>query len=187
MRLDQLSQARASEISITWRSFLLRTEPKTTDRDKFAAYTQSWLRPAEMEPAAHFRTWDDSSDEPPASSLPAQVTAKAVERIAPEASRQLHWALLEAYFTQNRDISNWDVLREIATAAGAPAPAYDELLAAHRQDLAGEVIDDHNAAVELQIHAVPSVLFGDQLVVPGAQDLTVYESLIDRFRERRSA
>lgn len=185
MRLDQLNESRGDDIVITWRSFLLRTEPKTTDRAEFAEYTQSWLRPASMEPATTFRTWDDSSDDPPSSSLPAQVAAKAVDRTSPTAAHAFHRALLRAYFTDNRDISNWAVLREVAAASGVALAPYDELLENERQALAGEVIDDHNAAVERQIHAVPSVLLADQLVVPGAQDVEVYEGLIDRLREKR--
>ena len=184
MRLDQLLVSRGHQIDITWRAFLLRLEPKTTDRMKFAAYTESWLRPAEMEPQAKFRLWDDASDEPPSSSLPAQVAAKAVERTSPEASRDFHRALLSAYFTDNRDISDWDVLRQVADSCNVNVGFYDDVVGGGRQALASEVIDDHNAAVERQIHAVPSVLFGTELVVPGAQDVAVYENLVDRLQEK---
>ncbi|MDH5519459.1 MAG: hypothetical protein OEZ14_02885, partial [Acidimicrobiia bacterium] len=64
-------------ISIEWRSFLLRVEPKTTERDKFVEYTRSWLRPAEMEPRATFTVWASDAP-PPSSSLPAQVAAKTM-------------------------------------------------------------------------------------------------------------
>jgi predicted DsbA family dithiol-disulfide isomerase len=185
VRLDQLQKSRGDVIEITWRSFLLRTEPKTTDRQKFAAYTESWLRPAAMEPAADFHIWDDSSDDPPTSSLPAQIAAKAVDRCSPARATDFHWALLKAYFTDNRDISNWTVLRAIAADSGIDQVPFDELIEVGRQDLAGEVIDDHNAAVERQIHAVPSVLVDDKLVVPGAQDVEVYERIVDRLIERR--
>jgi predicted DsbA family dithiol-disulfide isomerase len=184
VRLDQLNESRGDAITITWRSFLLRTEPKTTSREQFAAYTESWLRPAAMEPATKFRTWDESSDDPPVSSLPAQVAAKAVDRTSPMAAWSFHRSLLSAYFTDNRDISDWEILRQVAEGSGVDLERYDELLAATRQDLASEVIDDHNAAIKREIHAVPSVLFGYQLVVPGAQEVAVYETLVDRFQER---
>ena len=54
MRLDQLEERMGDAISVEWRSFLLRPEPKTPDQEKFVEYTRSWLRPAEMEPATDF-------------------------------------------------------------------------------------------------------------------------------------
>jgi predicted DsbA family dithiol-disulfide isomerase len=182
VRLDELVARRGDDIAISWRSFLLRTEPKFPSREGFAAYTESWARPAAMEPAVTFRTWDGASDEPPSSSLPAQISAKAVDRVSPEATSAHHHALMEAYFTANRDISNWEVLADVASHCGVDMAEYAELLGSERQHLASLVIDDHNAAVEREIYAVPSVLVADRLVVPGAQDVEVYERIIDRMK-----
>ena len=57
---------------MTWKAFLLRTEAKGTDQEKFVTYTESWRRPAATEPGAVFNVW--ATDEPqPSSSVPAHV------------------------------------------------------------------------------------------------------------------
>ena len=147
------------------------------------AYTRSWARPAEMEPEAAFAfTW--SGGEPPTSSLPAQIAAKVAEAMGPDEGRRYHRRLLEAYFTEHRTISDWDVLGELATESGLDRTLFDERVATDRRNLASEVIDEHNEAIGLQIHAVPTVVMADVLPVPGAQDVDTYAQLVTRVRER---
>ena len=43
-------------IDVQWKSFLLVPEPKIRSLEKFTRYTESWQRPADMEPAAKFTT-----------------------------------------------------------------------------------------------------------------------------------
>ncbi len=170
-------------ISITWKSFLLRTEPKTTDRDKFIKYTQSWLRPAEMEPNTNFVLWSDESDNPPSSSIPAQVAAKTLEVVDPDRVPAYHRALLSAYFTDNRDISNWDVLIDVATEIGVDRAGFAAGIEEHNTAMTKAVIDDHNSAIENGVSAVPTVVINGVLPIPGAQDVDAYERWIAKVEE----
>ena len=48
MRLDEVKDHFGDQISITWKSFLLKPESKTPDREKFIRYTQGWERMAAL-------------------------------------------------------------------------------------------------------------------------------------------
>ena len=173
-------------MDITWKSFLLRTEPKETSRDKFVRYTQGWSRMQEMEPRAEFRPWA-TDDDPPSSSLPAQVAHKVVARSWPQAARAMHDRLMTAYFTQNRTISDWQVLADIAAEVGIDRAEFLTIAQEQRQSLAQVVIDEHNSAIEQGITAVPTVVINEVLPVPGAQDSDSYIAWIERILERQGS
>ncbi len=170
-------------ISIEWRSFLLRVEPKTPDREKFVDYTRSWLRPADMEPRATFQVWASDAP-PPASSLPAQVAAKTMEVHAPESAFVYHRALLTAYFTDNRDISDLEVLADVASESGVDRDGFTAAFTEHNQAMTQAVIEDHNSAIESGITAVPTVVINGVMPVPGAQEVDAYETWIERILSR---
>ncbi len=186
MRLDELVLRMGDAIAIETKSFLLRPQTTEREREKFVGYTQSWLRPAAMEPAAKFNVW--SSDSPaPTGSIPAQVAAKAIADWRPELSHKYERALLSAYFTDNRDISDQAVLADIAAESGAPRTEFLEFLVANEDAIAKRVIDEHNEAVEQGITAVPTVVIDDVLPVQGAQEVDLYEHWINKIIERHSA
>lgn len=166
---------------------MLRTEPKTTSREEFVGYTRGWQRMAEMEPRATFTPWTlDTPNEPPSSSLPAHVAAKIIAAHWPERSTDLHWALLRAYFSANRTISDWDVLADIVAELGIDRGDFTTMLTEQRQSMASLVIDDHNSAIQQGITAVPTVLI-NELPVPGAQETESYVAWISRIIERNRA
>lgn len=148
-------------------------------------YTQGWSRMGEMEPRARFVPWA-SDDDPPSSSLPAQVAHKVVQANWPDAAREMHDRLMTAYFTQNRTISDWGVLADIAAEAGVDRDEFLAVLAEQRQAVARQVIDEHNAAIEQGITAVPTVVINEVLPVPGAQDSESYIAWIERLLERQA-
>ncbi len=167
-------------ITIEWRSFLLRVEPKTTSRESFIEYTQSWLRPAAMEPRAAFTVWASDAP-PPTSSLPAQVAAKTMELHEPDAVFGYHRALLTAYFTDNRDISDLEVLADVAAETGVERAGFVTAFEQHNQALTRAVIEDHNGAIENGVTAVPTVVINNMMPVPGAQEVDAYQTWIERI------
>ena len=186
MRLDELAERMGESISIETKSFLLRPQTSEREREKFAQYTQSWMRPAEMEPRAEFNVW--SSDSPaPSGSIPAQVAAKAMTAWRPELAHRFDRALLTAYFTDNRTISDLDVLADIAAECGADRDTFKAFVVDNEQQFTQQVIDEHNQAVEQGITAVPTVVIDGVLPVQGAQDVDLYEHWIRKIIERRSA
>ena len=198
MRLDELVQERGEVIDVSWRSFLLRPEPKTPNQEEFVAYTKSWLRPAEAEPKATFQIWN-SDDTQPSSSIPAQVAAKLVERIDDTKAEAFKTALLVAYFAKNRDISSEGVLFDVAEGVGIASDQLAKLAATDTDDAHRQVIDEHNAAINMGISAVPTVVFAPQadgnnslaspeghnsFAVPGAQPAELYIRVVDKMLQR---
>lgn len=167
-------------ISLEWRSFLLRVEPKTPSREAFVEYTRSWLRPAAMEPRATFTVWTSDAP-PPSSSLPAQVAAKTMELHDPDSVFGYHRALLRAYFTDNRDISDLDVLADIAAECGVERAGFVSAIEEHNQSVTRAVIEDHNSAIENGVTAVPTVVINNMMPIPGAQEVDAYQTWIERI------
>ena len=171
-------------ITIEWRSFLLRPEPKTPDQAAFVKYTQSWLRAAEMEPAASFQVW--ATDNPqPSSSLPPHVATKAIELVDPAKTATFHRRLLAAYFTENRTISDWEVLYALAEEVGVARDQLSTAVDEHRETLTETVIDEHNDAMAQGITAGPTTVIAGVLPVPGAQDADTLEALVNQVIEHQ--
>ena len=137
-----------------------------------------------MEPAAKFTVWA-SADDPPSSSVPAQVAAKAMALVAPERTGAFHHRLLGAYFTENRTISEWSVLGDLAAEVGVDRDEFLGLAAEHEGTLTEAVIDDHNEAVGQGFTAVPTMVLDDVLPVQGAQEVDVIARWISRLLDRR--
>lgn len=169
---------------MSWKAFLLRTESKATDQEKFVAYTRSWLRAAQVEPAAVFNVW--STDEAqPTSSVPAHVAARSLALLEPAASDAFHHRLLTAYFTENRTISDWAVLADLAADVGIDRNEFLSITAERERALAEEVIAEHNEAIQQGVTAVPTMVIDEVLPVQGAQEVDTISRWIERLLERR--
>jgi predicted DsbA family dithiol-disulfide isomerase len=109
------------------------------------------------------------------------------------AHRLLHWAALEgkqnavvnrlfkAYFREGKDISDHDVLIEIAAAAGMDENVTRRLL---ESDADAKDIQDRDAAArERGVSGVPCFVIGNHYVVQGAQDTAMWEKVISELSE----
>ena len=169
----------------------MRPQEKTPDEQRadqarFVEYTKSWQRPAALEPEAVFRVWA-SDDLGPSGSMGAQVAAKVMDDFAPGSADAFHWRLLEAYFSENRTISDPEVLADLAAEVGEDRAGFAEALRQGWPAAAGQVIDEHNEAWEAGITAVPTVLIDGVLPIAGAQEVDSYVTWIDRLLAKRSA
>ncbi len=90
--------------------------------------------------------------------------------------RRLKVALLKAYFTEGRNVSDPAVLLELATAAGLPEAEARELLAGQRY---AEEVAAAEAEVHAQgIHAVPTIVVNQRHLIQGGQSVEVFEQLL---------
>ena len=128
-----------------------------------------------MEKEAVFRAWS-TNEGPPSHSVPPHLAAKAAARLSPEAFEKYHDRLMIAYFTENRNITAEDVLREIWDSLGLPPEAFR---LSEEKDILQEVLAEHNEAVDLGLTGVPAVIM-DGLPFPmiGVQNDEVYYRLI---------
>ncbi len=180
MRLDQLSEEVGDQVVVTWRSYLLRPEPRASSLERFRAYTQSWLRPGSMAPEVSFVPWATDHAQP-SHSLPSAVAGKVAASFGPEAWDRYHLALMRAYFTDNRTISETDVQVDVAGECGLESDEFARRLAENGEALAVQVRREHAEAMDHMVTAVPTVLVNDLLPIPGAQELDVYVDVIRRI------
>lgn len=187
MRLEQLAELEGDGIDIEWRSFLLRPEPEERDVDRFVEYTKSWERPASLEPEAKFNTPWSAEHAPPSHSMPAAIAGKVAATFGEGPSGAYHRALLDAYFVENRTVSDRDVLLDIAADVGIDRDEFARRFDDQRVELARLVIDDHNDAIEAGITGVPAVVVDGRYLVTGAVDVEHYRRVLAHVREERAA
>ena len=184
MRLRKLKTEFGAALRIEWRSFLLRPEPmQGLDLERFRAYTQSWMRPAEDPDAGTFRVWQGNAG-PPSHSVPPHLVAKAAATLGEEAFEAVHERLLHAYFAENRDITDSNTLLAIWREAALPEEAFSR-----REDsaLRESVFREHEEAVEFGVSGVPAIrLGGNPVPVVGAHPLEVYRRWVERALEEIS-
>jgi predicted DsbA family dithiol-disulfide isomerase len=90
--------------------------------------------------------------------------------------RTLKLALLKAYFTDGRNVSDRAVLLEVATTAGLPEAEAKAVLDSDRY--AAEV-QAAEAQVQAQgIHAVPAIVVNQRHLIQGGQSIEVFEKLL---------
>ena len=192
LRLHRLEDEYEGEISIEWRSYLLRPYPRKPAADalaaaeqleKFRHYTTSWERPAADEDAAEFHLWcDDNLEGPPSHSVPAHVVAKAAQRSSAADFRRLHERLMRAYFSENRDISARDTLFELWREVGLGDSLFPEI---DDPELTRVVVDEHNDAIARGVTGVPAVrLVGNDSIIVGAQPMQNYRRWAERALSR---
>ena len=138
---------------------------------------------ANLEPRADFQPWS-TQNTPPSGSLPAQIAHKIVVSEWPEMAMDMHYKLLKAYFSENRTISNWDVLADLVSSIGGDSGHFLSVVKEQREIFADAVISEHNEAINQGITAVPTVLINNVLPVPGAQETETYINWISRIIER---
>jgi predicted DsbA family dithiol-disulfide isomerase len=182
VRLEELADELGDDITIEWRSFLLRPEPEERSLEAFTRYTEKWARPASMEPRARFTTWT-GEHQPPSHSLPSSVAGKVAATFGPTAERAFHDHLFPAYFSENRTISDRTVLLDVAGEAGLDPAEFDRRWQADEDELTKAVWRDYATAVQSGIQGVPAVVVNRRWLIPGAVDVEEYRRAVAHSRE----
>jgi predicted DsbA family dithiol-disulfide isomerase len=105
-----------------------------------------------------------------------------------QAARGTEWeeALVErlfaAHFSEGRQLSDHDVLRDVARSVGLPDDVTEEVLGG--TVYASDVRADEATATELGVTGVPYFLIGGAWPVPGAQDVETLRVLLERAWSR---
>jgi predicted DsbA family dithiol-disulfide isomerase len=102
----------------------------------------------------------------PRSSLPALEAAAWSVEAHPDRAAAFDLALFEAFFGRTRDISDPEVLADVAHTAGMDGA--DLRAALHEGRCRGQVHAQHLEAVRQGVHAIPAVLVPGRPPVVGA-------------------
>lgn len=97
--------------------------------------------------------------------------------------RELKHALLRAYFTEGRDVSDEDTLVAIAGDAGLPADRAREILAS--DTYAAEVRTVEGFFLQQGIQAVPAVIIERRHLISGGQPVEVFERALRQVAASR--
>lgn len=177
MRLRKLREEYGERLTLEWKAFLLRPQPRERNLPDFVRYTGSWLRPAAEPDAGRFRVWE-SGEGPPTHSVPPHVVAKAARDLGEDAFESIHRRLLEAYFWDHRDISAPTVLRELWAEVGLP----EDRFPGAAKEILSAIAAEHEEAMDLNVSGVPAVRRFDQdVAIVGAQPLDAYRRWIDKI------
>jgi predicted DsbA family dithiol-disulfide isomerase len=87
-----------------------------------------------------------------------------------------HTAVLKLYWTEGKDLHEWDTLEEAARAAGVDGGAMRAAVETGKP--AAVVKDKLEAATELGIQAVPTFVIANKYLVQGAQTRDVFERIL---------
>ncbi|MFU7529208.1 DsbA family oxidoreductase [Qipengyuania sp. ASV99] len=132
---------------------------------------------------------DDQSDAPPAMMWNTRDCHKllgfALEQAGPQVQTQLKLALFRAHFNQRRDLSDREVLLDIAASVGlhriAAKAALDDPALEER------VLAEEQQAWDLNIAGVPAMVVNGRFMIPGAQSPETYVNALRRVAEKSRA
>ena len=99
--------------------------------------------------------------------------------------RELKHALLRAYFTEGRNVSDHATLVDIATGVGLPAERAREILVSG--EYAEEVRTIEQFFQQHGIHAVPAVIIDQKHLISGGQPVEVFERALREIASAKTA
>lgn len=109
----------------------------------------------------------------------------ALESSGPEVQTQLKLALFRAHFNERRNVSNHDVLLDIAASVGLHREAAKAALA--DPELEARVVAEERMAWDMNISGVPAMVIEGKFMVPGAQSPETYVNVLRRVAEKTAA
>jgi predicted DsbA family dithiol-disulfide isomerase len=195
----QLSRALAElegEIAaeIRWRPFELNPDMALEGEEQEAHLQRKYRRPAEegvalrgqmkaiAEGAGVSLSYEGEGEAPPAMMWNTRdchkLLAFALEQAGPAVQTALKLALFRAHFNQRANLSDRDVLLDIAAEAGLHRAAAKAAL--DDPDLEARVLAEEQQAWDLNISGVPAMIVNDRFMIPGAQAPEVYFNALRR-------
>lgn len=114
-----------------------------------------------------------------------KLLALALEQMGPEVQTALKLALFEAHFNHRRDLSDAQVLLDIAASVGLHREAAKAAL--DDDALEARVVAEERQAWGLNITGVPAMIVQGKFLIPGAQAPGVYVNALRRVAEKQKA
>lgn len=93
-----------------------------------------------------------------------------------------HKALMKAYFTDLKDISDLAVLKELAVQCGLDADDLEAAVLSRRFEY--RLMADAAEAQQNGIHNTPTYMIGDQVMIVGAQSIERFREALDGLIEK---
>ena len=202
-QLDRALAAMADEVSATVRfhPFELNPDMPEEGEEQGAHIQRKYGRTPEQsagvreslkaaaERAGYSFDYAGEGEAPPAmmwnTRLAHRLLTWALRDFGPERQMRLKRALFDAHFQARRNVSDPEVLAEIAETAGLPR--IDALKAMIDPEIDAMVTAGERQAWDWNVTGVPAVVINAKLIVPGAQEPEVYADLIRKVLAREAA
>ena len=179
MRLKKIKEEYGDKVNIEYRVFMLRPEPDPNA--VFNEYRKTgWANAGSQPESGDFHSWE-SEENFPNCSLPSAEAGLAARAQGPEAWERFHENMFSAFFTENRNITDKEVLCEMAERSGLDMLRFRDDLESgvHREQAYREYMD----AVQKGVSGIPSVLVNDEALLVGAVGREQYKYVIDSILE----
>lgn len=194
--LKELEGEIAAEIR--WRPFELNPDMAHEGEEQEAHLQRKYRRPAEegavlrgqmkaiAEGAGVSLSWEGAGEAPPAMMWNTRECHKllgfALEQAGPQMQTALKLALFRAHFNERRNLSDRDVLLDIAASVGLHRAAAKAAL--DDPDLEARVLAEEAQAWDMNISGVPAMIVEGKFMIPGAQAPEVYVNALRRVAEK---
>lgn len=200
----QLSKALAElegevQAQVRWRPFELNPGMPTEGEEQDAHLAKKYQRSDEERAAMRARMKEIAEDA--GVSLAYEGDAKpammwntrsahvllswALEEAGPEVQTALKLALFRAHFNERRNVSDREVLLDVAASVGLHREAAKAAL--DDDALLARVIAEERQAYEMNITGVPAMVISGKFLIPGAQAPEVYVNALRRVAEKVAA
>ncbi len=190
------------EAQIRWRPFELNPDMPTEGEEQEAHLQRKYGRSAEdgakvrgkmreiAESAGVSLTYEGDQDPPPPAMMwntraCHKLLGLALEQAGPQVQTQLKLALFEAHFNHRRDLSDNQVLLDIAAKVGLHREAAKAAL--DDAELEARVVAEERQAWDLNITGVPAMIINGKFMIPGAQAPETYVNALRRVAEKSRA
>jgi len=183
------------DAEIRWRPFELNPDMPTEGEQQEAHLQRKYRRSAEegaqvrgqmksiADGAGVSLSYEgDENDPPPAMMWNTRGAHKllgwALEQAGPKVQTELKLALFKAHFNERRNVSDRDVLLDIAASVGLHREAAKSALG--DSDLEARVVAEERQAWDLNITGVPAMIVNSKFMIPGAQAPETYVNALRR-------
>lgn len=109
----------------------------------------------------------------------------ALEEVGPQKQTALKLALFKAHFNERRNVSDHDVLLDIAASVGLHREAAKAALS--DATLLERVLAEERQAWDMNISGVPAMIVNGKFMIPGAQAPEVYVNALRRVAAKEAS
>jgi predicted DsbA family dithiol-disulfide isomerase len=189
------------EAQLRWRPFELNPDMPQQGEEQEAHLQRKYRRSAEdgaairgqmnsiADSAGVSLGYEGEGEAPPAMMWNTRAAHKlltwALEEAGPKVQTDLKLALFKAHFNERRNVSDENILLDIAASLGLHREAAKAALA--DEDLEARVIAEERQAWDLNISGVPAMIVNGKFLIPGAQAPETYVNALRRVAEKTPA
>jgi predicted DsbA family dithiol-disulfide isomerase len=189
------------EAEVRWRPFELNPDMPKEGEEQEAHLQRKYGRSAEEGASVRERmkqiadqagvnlSWQGEGDPPPAMMWNTRdchkLLAFALDEAGPKVQTHLKLALFEAHFAYRQDLSDRELLLDIAAKVGLHREAAKAAL--DNDALEKSVVAEEREAWDRNISGVPAMIVERKFLVPGAQDPATYVNVLRRVVEKTRA